>query len=278
MSDLKKLDNAIAGIDDGLLADAMSSSETKQSGGRLRAVLGAVAAVAIIGGLAGLSMFLAKTAGPKQPASAPDITAAETENDTVKAADTTEVIAADTKNGDPTSFINLKVEHPSIKRIYTFEYIKDFLPEKIPENLTYGSNIRYVPGEYECGDGVYRPFKEKIFIHLRDKDTTVHDDGYIEAYEQGGYVELQILMSNVDFAPTEELSIDDIEKGFFQEGNDRYGMKNGACYSIAWNTTDGWQVVYNYKVYPADAYDSAYEDELFSLAASSQYFKDHFLK
>ena len=43
MSDLKKLNNAIAGIDDGLLADAMSSSETKQSGGRLRAVLGAVA-------------------------------------------------------------------------------------------------------------------------------------------------------------------------------------------------------------------------------------------
>ena len=31
MSDLKKLNNAIAGIDDGLLADAMSSSETKQS-------------------------------------------------------------------------------------------------------------------------------------------------------------------------------------------------------------------------------------------------------
>ena len=55
-------------------------------------------------------------------------------------------------------------------------------------------------------------------------------------------------------------------------------MKSGACYSIAWNTTDGWQVVYNYKVYPADAYDSAYEDELFNLAASSQYFKDHFLK
>ena len=270
--------SAIELIDDDLLCDAIESTNVN-TGKNKRfpvGVIEAAACVVLICAFIAASFILSAVSRKNVNNTATDGTKAET--DDVKVVDTDEVTAADTKNGDPRSFINLKVEYPSIKRIYTYEHIKDFLPEKIPENLTYGLNSRFVPGEYECGDGVYRPFKEKIFICLRDKDTTIHDDGYIEAYEQGGYVELQILMADSGFAPTEELSIDDIEKGFFQAGNDRYGVKNGARYSIAWNTTDGWQVVYNYLVYPADAYDSAYEVELFSLAASSQYFKDHFLK
>ena len=286
--------SAIELIDDDLLCDAIESTNVN-TGKNKRfpvGVIEAAACVVLICAFIAASFILSAVSRKNVNNTATDGTKAETddvkvvdtddvkavETDDVKAVDTDEVTAADTKNGDPRSFINLKVEYPSIKRIYTFEHIKDFLPEKIPENLTYGLNSRFVPGEYECGDGVYRPFKEKIFICLRDKDTTIHDDGYIEAYEQGGYVELQILIQDSGFAPTEELSIDDIEKGFGQEGNDRYGMKKSARYSIAWNTTDGWQVVYAYKVYPADAFDSAYEVELFNLAASSQYFKDHFLK
>ena len=163
MSDLKKLNNAIAGIDDGLLADTMSSSETKQSGGRLRAVLGAVAAVAIIGGLAGLSLFLTKIAGPKQPASAPDNTAAGTEDAVGVSLD---------------EMLERVYSHPGtskmkfrLKQTVTDEDMKDYL-----KKFSYGGICQYYDPDYDLTPVYY----------CESDDRLMTDEEIEAAYENGG--------------------------------------------------------------------------------------------
>ena len=173
MSDLKKLDNAIAGIDDGLLADAMSSSETKQSGGRLRAVLGAVAAVAIIGGLAGLSLFLTKIAGPKQPASAPGTTAAESTAEDTSGAETEDAVGVSLDE-----MLERVYSHPGtsemkfrLKQTVTDEDMKDYL-----KKFSYGGICQYYDPDYDLTPVYY----------CESDDRLMTDEEIEAAYENGG--------------------------------------------------------------------------------------------
>ena len=157
---------------------------------------------------------------------------------------------------------NILADHPTIEELYQTEPYKDFLPSYIPDELVYKWALRFIPGEYLQDNGAYYKQTEKTYMYF----STVEGRNSENSLNVYMYHKASVTRPSAD-----EISVSDIDQsGRYYLGVDKV---KGTVYSLTFNA-DGWEICYQYKHLCTEE-ELLTPEELFDIATSSQYFKDH---
>lgn len=261
--------DALSGISEDKAADAYEYTNYNRKKVVFQNVLKGAGIAAIICSFIVASFILQAVSGSKPvpddkknaAAGSEVITEAEVEKETeaepvTEAAESAEVKRY-TNRGE-----NILVDHPTIEELYQTEPYKDFLPSYIPDELVYKWALRFIPGEYLQADGAYYKQTEKTYMYF----STVEGSNSENSLNVYMYHKASVTRPSAD-----EISVSDIDQsGRYYLGVDKV---KGTVYSLTFNA-DGWEITYQYKHLCTEE-ELLTPEELFDIATSSQYFKDH---
>lgn len=268
---------AIGGISEEKAADAYLYTSEKQKNYRLRTVFSGVGIAAIVCSFFVLSFVLLKVSGPKTDPAATG--AEESTVETMLEAETEMETEAETEAATTDKAVETKesktlvfVENPcltglSVDYFRNLEPYSYFIPEEFPENFVCNHlSFRRIAGEYLCEDGLYHRVEELGCISLKDK--TINND-----YDYS-IIKINVAKMDEGYPVTEKLSVSDVKCYISHEAYYSEKLTPGYNYTLEWITEDGWGVNFVYEVYPISD-DHLTPQDLFDLATSSPYFKDH---
>ncbi len=254
---------ALNGISEGKAADAYEYTNYNRKKVVFQNVLKGAGIATIICSFIVASFILQAVSGPKPvpddtntaAAGSEVITEAEVEKET-EAAESAEVKRY-TDHGE-----NILVDHPTIEELYQTEPYKDFLPSYIPDELVYKWALRFIPGEYLQDNGAYYKQIEKTHMYFSTVDGS-NSENSLNVYM---YHKASVTRPSAD-----EISVSNIDQsGVYYLGLDKV---KGTVYSLTFNA-DGWEITYQYEHLCTEE-ELITPEELFDIATSSQYFKDH---